>query len=547
MFNHHSWGFRQVESEHENGHLLPPDAMIFASEHFKRDARHEMANMRSNTASGQKRKIIASLPITLIPNSSANSLNGTRAEGGSSENCLTVGLESSAPKRARGSFNGFESSEAGMQSKRNSFSSRRDLFHNDSDIYTPSSFPEGADATQHALDVLKKLALDHTAITSLMQNDQCNGMRENIMSALFSRGNSSSSNNQVKMCPNAQHNPFWGPQQNIGTKYRGIDLFANPEITHPPSENIQGYAASVGNPVAQLSMMENQALMQALASMAAGTTNSSGTGSVNVLVPPIAMLFAHASSAKGIQRQPDLSLSIKSPEGTAQNSTVSSLSGVTNMTNTTSSIHGNEGNIASYQYALAQALRTLLFPQSLSLQQTFDVANASINTNRSSSASGDQPALHAQQSLPSETLRRNFASVSSAALPSGQVDLEQKKRKLAMLFRSAAETLEKENSYFRVQPLSVRTGHFQHQGNKRNQLDQQMASSQQRRQSSENAYVAAPFPQHHRTNVAPANISMVTKQNQHCGNHLSGQITSLNNRLNSSNGNRDHPCRDESN
>mmetsp|Transcript_31554 Transcript_31554/g.65942 ORF Transcript_31554/g.65942 Transcript_31554/m.65942 type:complete len:86 (+) Transcript_31554:2392-2649(+) len=80
----------------------------------------------------------------------------------------------------------------------------------------------------------------------------------------------------------------------------------------------------------------------------------------------------------------------------------------------------------------------------------------------------------------------------------------------------------------------------------RNQLDQQLASSQQRRHSLENGYVAAPFPQHP-TNVATANISMVTKQNQHFGNDVSGQITSLNNRLNSSSGNRDHSCRDESN
>mmetsp|Transcript_31554 Transcript_31554/g.65939 ORF Transcript_31554/g.65939 Transcript_31554/m.65939 type:complete len:437 (+) Transcript_31554:329-1639(+) len=209
------WGFRQVEREHENGHLLPPDAMIFASEHFKRDARHEMASMRSNTASGQKRKIIASMPIALIQNSSANSLSGTRADGGSLENCLTVELESSAPKRARGSLNGFESSEASMQSKRNCFSSRRDSFPHDTGIYTPRSFLDGADATQHALDVLKKLALDHTAITSLMQNDQCNSTRENIMSTLFGRGNSSSSTIQVNRCPSSQYSPFWGPQQNI--------------------------------------------------------------------------------------------------------------------------------------------------------------------------------------------------------------------------------------------------------------------------------------------------------------------------------------------
>jgi len=522
------WGFRQVEREHKNGHLFPPDAMIFASEHFKRDARHEMANMRSNTASDQKRKIIASIPIALIHNSSANSLTGTRADGGSLEDCLTVGLESSAPKRVRSSFDGFESSEASMQSKRNCFSSRRDSFLQDTGIYTPRSFQEGANATLHALDVLKKSALDHRAITSLMQNDQCNSTRENIMPTLFSRGNSSTSTIQVKLCPSSQYNPFLGPQQNM----------ENSEVTHHPSENIQGHAASVGIPIAPVSIMENPAFMQALASMVAGSTHS--TGQFKALPPPIVMSFAPAPSPeKRVHRQSDRNLSMKSPQGTPQNSTSSSLPGVMNMTNATKFIHGNDNHNASYQYAFAQALRTLLLPQSGSPQQTVDTFKASMLTNRSSSVPGDQPVMNTHQSLLSEKVRKNFASVSSSELLSGQVDSDQEKSKLAMLFRSAAETLEKENSYGREQPLSMRTSYFQHQGSKGNHLDQQLASSQQRRHSLENGYVAGPLSLHP-TNVAAVNISMVTEQNQHCGNHVSGRVTSLSNPLNSSSGARDH-------
>mmetsp|Transcript_31554 Transcript_31554/g.65940 ORF Transcript_31554/g.65940 Transcript_31554/m.65940 type:complete len:179 (+) Transcript_31554:1751-2287(+) len=162
-------------------------------------------------------------------------------------------------------------------------------------------------------------------------------------------------------------------------------------------------------------MMEDSALIQALASVAAGTTHSSGTGTFKVLASLTAMPFAPApSTAERVQRQPDQNLPMKSPEGTPQNSTASSLSGVTNMTNATSSIYRNDGNNALHQYALAQALRTFLLPQSRSLQQTFDTIKASIIANRSSSVPGDQPGLHAHQSLPSEMVRRNFAPLSSS-------------------------------------------------------------------------------------------------------------------------------------
>ncbi len=53
---HFRWGFHQVERRDADGPPLPPDAMIFANDHFKRDARHEIVYMRSNTTPSYKRK-----------------------------------------------------------------------------------------------------------------------------------------------------------------------------------------------------------------------------------------------------------------------------------------------------------------------------------------------------------------------------------------------------------------------------------------------------------------------------------------------------------
>ncbi len=260
---------------------------------------------------------------------------------------------------------------------------------------------------------------------------------------------------------------------------------------------------------------------------------------------------------------------MKSQEGTSQNSTPSSLPGLTNLTNTTNSIRGNQGCNTFVQHAFDKALSTLLLPRLGPVQQSLDTIMASMKTNSSSSATCGQSALNAHQNLTCEMGLRNPTSLSIAEVLSGQVDSNQEKKKLAKLLRSAAETLENENSNNREQQvqnaLSVVMGHFQHQGNTSNQLNQQFASSQQRRDPLENAFVAASFPLHP-TILQTNNFSIATNPNQHCGNHvvtllssligqfpnnafvasaprimnMSGRVNSLNYPLNSSSGTRDH-------
>jgi len=130
------WGFHQIQRQDADAPSLPAGAIIFASEHFKRDARHEMVKMRSITVARQKRKAdqIEGMDITITTGGSSlkevGNSNTLKASG-------SGGLSTSNLLIASGVCRGSVSSMSGVTTQ--SANSMPPLKKRTVEIMTPSS------------------------------------------------------------------------------------------------------------------------------------------------------------------------------------------------------------------------------------------------------------------------------------------------------------------------------------------------------------------------------------------------------------------------
>mmetsp|Transcript_17395 Transcript_17395/g.36445 ORF Transcript_17395/g.36445 Transcript_17395/m.36445 type:complete len:458 (+) Transcript_17395:74-1447(+) len=97
------WGFHQIQREDADAAALPVGAIIFASVHFKRDARHEMANMRSITAAGEKRKVDQIEGMHIKAKIDVNAIGKSGPKGLSSTGSLSASNLFIGSERGRGS------------------------------------------------------------------------------------------------------------------------------------------------------------------------------------------------------------------------------------------------------------------------------------------------------------------------------------------------------------------------------------------------------------------------------------------------------------